>query len=56
MKLEADCPNAEYRSGKIYCKKINGNCTHQLYKPCKGWYVLPEEVSARCEHREENDE
>lgn len=42
MKVELECPLGEYRSGRIWCKAVDGMCGNQRFKPCKGWCVLTE--------------
>lgn len=43
MKLTLTCPYARYDGEmRIMCKKAEGPCAHQRWKPCKGWAVLTE--------------
>ena len=55
MKLTLDCPNGEYRDGKIFCTKVNGWCGNQYFKRCKGWWVLNDRAKACPVRRDAHD-
>lgn len=47
------CPHAFYTDGmKINCKRTEGRCAHQRFKPCVGWWVNTDQA-ADCTMREE---
>ena len=55
MDLTLECPHAKYdREMRITCRKTGELCSHQRFKPCKGWCVLTEQAGA-CPARKEED-
>lgn len=54
MKVDLECPHAEYRDGmKVYCRKVENWCGNAYFKTCKGWWALTPRA-AQCPLRKEN--
>ena len=47
------CPHAFYADGmKINCRRTEGRCVHQRFKPCVGWWVQTDQAE-NCPARKE---